>query len=100
MLHIAQVQPAPWTVAGQADGQSGGKTDNPWKMKGRMTMAATLDDLLEIDGVVAAGEFTADGKVVDYRAKMDMSPEMADMTAQFCATVTMNFKPWLARSPN
>jgi hypothetical protein len=100
MLHIAQVQPALRQSRGQADGQSGGKTDNPWKMKGRMTMAATLDDLLEIDGVVAAGEFTADGKVVDYRAKMDMSPEMADMTAQFCATVTMNFKPWLARSPN
>jgi roadblock/LC7 domain-containing protein len=51
----------------------------------------TLDDLLKIDGVVAAGEFTADGKIVDYKAKMDMSPEMAAMTAQFCATVTMVF---------
>jgi roadblock/LC7 domain-containing protein len=54
-------------------------------------MAVTLDDLLKIDGVVAAGEFAADGKVVDYKAKMDMSPEMAAMTAQFCATVTMMF---------
>lgn len=52
---------------------------------------ARLDDLLKIDGVVAAGEFTADGKMVDYKAKMDMSPEMAAMTAQFCATVTMMF---------
>ncbi len=52
---------------------------------------ATLDDLLKIDGVVAAGEFTADGKLVDYKAKMDMSREMAEMTAQFCATVTMMF---------
>jgi roadblock/LC7 domain-containing protein len=52
---------------------------------------ARLDDLLKIDGVVAAGEFTADGKLVDYKAKMDMSPEMAAMTAQFCATVTMMF---------
>ena len=52
---------------------------------------ATLDDLLKIDGVVAAGEFTADGKLVDFKAKMDMSPEMAAMTAQFCATVTMMF---------
>ena len=52
---------------------------------------ATLDDLLKIDGVVAAGEFTADGNMVDYKAKMDMSPEMAAMTAQFCATVTMLF---------
>ncbi len=50
-----------------------------------------MDDLLKIDGVVAAAEFAADGKLVDYKAKMDMSPEMAAMSAQFCATVTMLF---------
>ena len=54
-------------------------------------MAATLDDLLKIEGVIAAGEFTADGKLVDYKAKMDMALELATMTAQFCATVTMLF---------
>ena len=52
---------------------------------------ARLDDLLKIEGVVAACEFTADGKLVDFKSKMDMSPEMAAMTAQFCATVTMMF---------
>jgi len=52
---------------------------------------ASLDELLNVNGVVAAGEFTADGKLVDYKAKMDMSPEMAAMTAQFCATITMVF---------
>ena len=52
---------------------------------------ARLDELLGIDGVVAAGEFAPDGKLVEYKAKMDMSPEMAAMTAQFCATVTMMF---------
>ena len=52
---------------------------------------ATLDDLLKIDGVAATGEFTADGKLVDYKANMDMSREMAEMSAQFCATVTMMF---------
>lgn len=52
---------------------------------------ASLDDLLNIDGVVAAGEFTLDGKLVDYKSKMSMSPEMAAMTAQFCASVTMMF---------
>ncbi len=52
---------------------------------------ATLDDLLKIDGVVAVGEFTADGKLVDYKANMDMPQEMAEMSAQFCATVTMLF---------
>jgi roadblock/LC7 domain-containing protein len=50
-----------------------------------------LEELLRIDGVVAAGEFTPDGKLVDYKATMEMSPEMAAMTAQFCATVTMLF---------
>ena len=52
---------------------------------------ATLDELLDLEGVVAAGEFNADGSLVDYKAKMDMPPEMAQMTAQFCATVTMMF---------
>ena len=52
---------------------------------------ATLDDLLKINGVVAAGEFTTDGKLVAYKAKMEMSREMAAMTAQFCANVTMMF---------
>lgn len=52
---------------------------------------ASLDDLLNIDGVVAAGEFTLDGKLVDFKSKMSMSPEMAAMTAQFCASVTMMF---------
>jgi roadblock/LC7 domain-containing protein len=52
---------------------------------------ASLDDLLDIEGVVAAGEFTPDGELVDYKARMDMSEEMAQMTAQFCATVTMMF---------
>ncbi len=52
---------------------------------------ATLDDLIRIEGVVAAGEFTADGRLVDYKARMDMSREMAEMSAQFCATVTMMF---------
>ncbi len=54
-------------------------------------MATSLNDLLKIDGVAAAGEFAADGKLVDFEANMDMSPEMAAMSAQFCATLTMLF---------
>lgn len=54
-------------------------------------LVATLDQLLKIDGVMAAGEFTADGKLVGFKAKMDMPKEMAEMTAQFCASVTMMF---------
>ena len=54
-------------------------------------MAKSLDELLKIPGVVAAGEFTNDGKLVNYMASMDMSREMAAMTAQFVATVSMMF---------
>ena len=52
---------------------------------------ASLEDLLTVDGVAAAGEFAPDGSLVDYKASMDMSPEMAAGAAQFCATVTMLF---------
>ncbi len=52
---------------------------------------ASLDDLLKIDGVAAAAEFAADGKLVEYKANMDMSQEMAAMSAEFCSTVTMLF---------
>jgi len=51
----------------------------------------SLVDLLKIDGVVAAGEFSADGKLVNYKARMEMSRELAGTSAQFCATVTMLF---------
>jgi roadblock/LC7 domain-containing protein len=53
---------------------------------------ATLDELAKIDGVVAAGEFNLDGSLVDYRANMDMSRELAAQAAQFCATVSMLFR--------
>jgi roadblock/LC7 domain-containing protein len=52
---------------------------------------ATLQELLDIDGVVAAGEFNRDGSLVNFEASMDMSDEMAQMSAQFCATVSMMF---------
>jgi len=52
---------------------------------------ATLDELLEIDGVFAAGEFAKDGSLVDYRSTMDMPPEQAAFAAQFCGTVSLLF---------
>jgi roadblock/LC7 domain-containing protein len=52
---------------------------------------ASLEELLKIDGVVAAGEFARDGSVIDYKSSMDMSPELAAGAAQFCATVSMLF---------
>lgn len=42
---------------------------------------ASIDDLLEIEGVIAAGEFTTDGSLVDYGSNMEMSEELAATTA-------------------
>lgn len=52
---------------------------------------ASLSELLQIDGVFAAGEFAPDGKLLDYKANGEMSREQAEMSAQFCATVSMLF---------
>jgi roadblock/LC7 domain-containing protein len=52
---------------------------------------ATLQELLDLEGVVVAGEFDLDGSLLDYEAKMDMSEEMAQMTAQYCAAVSIMF---------
>lgn len=41
--------------------------------------------------MVAAGEFAADGRLVDFRSHGPMSPELAGMSAQSCASVTMLF---------
>jgi len=50
-----------------------------------------LEDLLKMEGVLAAGEFAADGSLIAYKANVDMPTEMAAMTAQFCASVSMMF---------
>jgi roadblock/LC7 domain-containing protein len=50
---------------------------------------ATLQELLDLEGVVVAGEFDFEGRMLDYEAKIDMSEEMAQMTAQFCAAVSV-----------
>ena len=52
---------------------------------------ATLEELLKIDGVAAVGEFRPDGSLIDYKANMEMPLELAGMSAQFCATVSMVF---------
>lgn len=51
---------------------------------------ATLDELMRINGVVAAGQFTDDGKLVEFRG--ELKPEVAQAAAQFCGTVNMLFK--------
>jgi roadblock/LC7 domain-containing protein len=51
----------------------------------------SLDELLEFNGVMAAGIFSSEGKLVDYKANTDMPKDMAEMTAKFCGTVNMMF---------
>ena len=55
----------------------------------RSTHMATLQELLDLEGVVVAGEFDFEGRMLDYEAKMDMPEEMAQMAAQFCAAVSV-----------
>ena len=47
--------------------------------------------MLDIEGVGATGEFSLDGSLLDYEAKMDMPEEMAQMIAQYCAAVSIMF---------
>ena len=51
----------------------------------------SLDELLKFDGVMAAGIFSPEGKLVDYKSKAGMPKEMAQMTAKFCGAVNMMF---------
>ncbi len=51
----------------------------------------SLDELLKFEGVMAAGIFSPEGKLLDYKSNMEMPEEMAQMTAKFCGTVNMMF---------
>ena len=42
---------------------------------------ASLNDLLQIDGVCAAGEFSADGNLVDHKANGEMSRDQGELYA-------------------
>ena len=54
-------------------------------------MASSLDDLLKLNGVAAAGEFGLDGSLVDYKANVEFSKELAQTTAKFTSAVTQVF---------
>jgi roadblock/LC7 domain-containing protein len=52
-------------------------------------MAKSLDELLRLKGVVASGEFSANGKLIEFRSNNNqLSNEVADLTAQFAAAVS------------
>jgi roadblock/LC7 domain-containing protein len=54
-------------------------------------MTSSLQDLLNLRGVVAAGEFGPDGSLKDYEAKVDFDEELAQQTAKFTSAVTQVF---------
>ena len=51
----------------------------------------TLDELLDMDGVVVAFEFSLDGELAEYKAKVSMPQDIAELTALFCAAVSSIF---------
>ena len=51
----------------------------------------SLDELINIDGVVVATEFTIDGKLIYYKVSMDIEQNLIEKKAQLCAVVTMLF---------
>jgi len=57
----------------------------------RVECNLSLDELLKFNGVMAAGMFSPDGKLVDYKSTTGMPTEMAQMTAKFCGAVNMMF---------
>ena len=47
-------------------------------------MPKSLDQLLRLKGVIASGEFSSDGKLVDFRSNSNqLSDDAANLTAQF-----------------
>lgn len=52
-------------------------------------MAKSLDELLRLKGVIASGEFSQNGKLIDFRSNnSQLSDEVANLTAQFAAAVS------------
>jgi roadblock/LC7 domain-containing protein len=52
---------------------------------------ASLEELLELPGVIVAFEFTPDGQLVSYRAKVSIPPDIAALATQFSSAVCAMF---------
>ena len=61
-------------------------------------MAGTdaLENALARPGTLAAGRFTPDGRLVEHRANVEITDELAAITSQFAATVTMLLRTFAA----
>ncbi|QIW24756.1 DUF2173 family protein [Sulfolobus sp. S-194] len=52
-----------------------------------MSVSEKLDRLMKLKGAIAAGHFTADGKLVEYKGPL--TKELAEMVAKMCAANSM-----------
>jgi roadblock/LC7 domain-containing protein len=52
---------------------------------------SSLEELMQIEGVVAAIEWSEDGTLIDYKASIDLSAGLAAGAAQFQLTITTTF---------
>jgi roadblock/LC7 domain-containing protein len=52
---------------------------------------ASMDELLEVPGVIVAFEFAQDGQLIAYRARVDIPQDIAALTTQFCQAVCAMF---------
>jgi roadblock/LC7 domain-containing protein len=52
---------------------------------------ASLEELIQIEGVVAAIEWTQGGSLIDYKASIPLSRGLAAGAAQFQETITSTF---------
>lgn len=54
-----------------------------------MPATKALESTLAKPGTLAAGRFTAEGKLVEYRANVELREELAVISSQFAATLSM-----------
>ena len=74
-------------------------TYSQWKER-KGVMAKSLDELLRLKGVIASGEFSPNGKLIDFRSNNNpLSDEVANFTAQVAAAVSQLLGAWLRHIP-
>jgi roadblock/LC7 domain-containing protein len=56
-----------------------------------MVAGSSVDILLELPGVVAAAEFSADGSVVDFKGDLDLLPPANQVATRLAARVSETF---------
>ncbi len=56
-----------------------------------MVAASSVEELLDLPGVVAAARFTADGNSIDFRGDLDLLPRGRELATRLAAKVSQTF---------